>query len=149
MDIFLDTSFVIPLIIETETTAAARSFFTTASGASAASMSVYEESFFVGLRLCAESEYGISTTAHLKEHIRKNGYGFADEFIRDLNVVFSGITIVADSHDLNLIGEVARMYALLPNDALIVATCREQRIKRIATFDRDFSRVKELERVAL
>jgi len=36
-------------------------------------MSVYEETFFVGLRLIAEDEFGVTGTADLKEHIRENG----------------------------------------------------------------------------
>lgn len=149
MELFLDTSFIIPLIIETDTTPSARAFYASAPDACAASMSVYEEVFFVGLRLIAEDKFGITSTAHLKEHIRREGYGFADEFIRNLNEIFSGITIVPDSVNLSRIEEVARTHSLLPNDALIVATCLEHAIPKIATFDRDFSRVKNPVRVKL
>ena len=112
-------------------------------------MSVYEEAFFVGLRLIAEDKFDITSTARLKEHIRRDGYGFAEEFIRNLNEIFSGITIVPDSANLSLIEEVARTHSLLPNDALIVATCHEHAIPKIATFDWDFSRVKNPVRVKL
>ncbi len=149
MDLFLDTSFIIPLIIETDTTRRARDFFSSFSGTCAVSMSVYEESFFVGLRIIAEDEFGITGTAKLKEHILNKGYGFADEFIRNLNDVFSGLVIVSDSSNLSAITEIARTYALLPNDALIVATCREHTIPKIATFDRDFSKIKDPVRVKI
>ncbi len=149
MDLFLDTSFIIPLIIETDTTRRARDFFSSFSGTCAVSMSVYEESFFVGLRIIAEDEFGITGTAKLKEHILNKGYGFADEFIRNLNDVFSEVAIVSDSSNLSAITEIARTYALLPNDALIVATCREHSIPKIATFDRDFSKVKDPVRVKI
>jgi len=142
MDIFLDTSFIIPLLIETGTTTRARDFYTSVPGTCAASMSVYEETFFVGLRLIATDEFGITGTAMLKDHIRDNGYGFAAVFIRNLNELFSGIVIVPDSSDFGLIEETARKYSLLPNDALIVATCRENKIPKIATFDRDFTHIK-------
>jgi predicted nucleic acid-binding protein len=142
MDLFLDTSFIIPLLIETDTTQKARDFFSSFPGACAASMSVYEETFFVGLRLIAEDEFGITGTADLKKHIRENGYGFADEFIRNLNEIFSGLAIVPDTSNLTLIETTARAYALLPNDALIAATCIEHAIPQIATFDKDFSKVK-------
>ena len=112
-------------------------------------MSVYEEAFFVGLRLIAEDEFGIAGTGKLKEHIRDEGYGFADAFIRKLNEVFSGLVIVTDSMNLNNIEEIARTYALLPNDALIVATCREHAIPKIASFDRDFSKIKDPVRVKI
>jgi len=149
MDLFLDTSFIIPLIIETDTTRRARDFFSSFSGSCAVSMSVYEESFFVGLRIIAEDEFGITGTAKLKEHILNKGYGFADEFIRNMNDVFSGLVIVSDSTNLSAITEIARTHALLPNDALIVATCREHSIPKIATFDRDFSKIKDPVRVKI
>jgi len=149
MDLFLDTSFIIPLIIETDTTRRARNFYSFSSGTCAASMSVYEEAFFVGLRLIAEDELGIISTAKLKEHIRDEGYTFADEFIRNLNEVFSGLVFVLDSSNLHLIEEIARTYALLPNDALIVATCREHSIPKIASFDRDFSKIEKPVRVKI
>ena len=149
MDLFLDTSFIIPLIIETDATRKARDFFLSTPGTCAASMSVYEEAFFVGLRLIAEDEFGITGTVKLKEHLRDEGYGFADEFIRNLNEVFSGLVIVPDSSNLSAITEIARTHALLPNDALIVATCREHAIPKIATFDRDFSKIKDPVRVKI
>ena len=40
--------------------------------------------------------------------------------------------------------EVMNRYSLLPNDALIAATCRFYGIRRIATFDDDFKTVKFL-----
>lgn len=149
MDIFPDTSFIIPLIIESDTTEKARNFYSSVPDTCAASMSVYEEVFFVGLRLIAEDEFGISSTAQLKKHIRSEGYGFADEFIRNLHEVFTGLVIVPDSTNLIQIEEIARTNTLLPNDALIVATCREHAIPKIATFDRDFSTIKDPVRIRL
>ena len=149
MDLFLDTSFIVPLIIETDTTRKTRDFYSSFPGTCAASMSVYEEAFFVGLRLIAEDEFGITGTGKLKEHIRDEGYGFADEFISHLNDLFSGLVIVPDSTNTKLIGEIARAHALLPNDALIVATCREHAIPKIASFDRDFARIKDPARVRI
>jgi predicted nucleic acid-binding protein len=111
------------------------------------SMSVYEEVFFVGLRLIAEDAYSITSTAELKAHIRREGYTFADEFIRNMNEVFADLMIVPDSSNLIRIEDIARSYALLPNDALIVATCRDHAIPHIASFDRDFSRVKDPVRI--
>jgi predicted nucleic acid-binding protein len=149
MDLFLDTSFIIPLLIETDTTQRARDFYSSFPGTCAVSMSVYEEAFFVGLRLIAEDEFGITGTAKLKEHIRSEGYGFADEFIHNLNDLFTGLVIVTDSSNLPRIEDVARLYSLLPNDALIVATCRDHAIPKIATFDRDFSKIKDPVRVKI
>ncbi|WP_456329722.1 type II toxin-antitoxin system VapC family toxin [Archaeoglobus sp.] len=41
--------------------------------------------------------------------------------------------------------EIIEKYRLLPNDALIAATCKQYGIKKIATFDDDFKRVDFLE----
>ncbi|MEM3505980.1 MAG: PIN domain-containing protein [Archaeoglobaceae archaeon] len=35
---------------------------------------------------------------------------------------------------------LSKKYGLLPNDALIAATCKHYGIRKIATFDRDFKR---------
>ncbi|WP_297514259.1 PIN domain-containing protein [Thermococcus sp.] len=37
--------------------------------------------------------------------------------------------------------EIEGKYQLLPNDALIVATCVEHEIERILTFDSDFEKI--------
>lgn len=42
----------------------------------------------------------------------------------------------------------SKKYGLLPNDALIAATCKHYGIKKIATFDQDFERVDFLEVIA-
>jgi len=39
----------------------------------------------------------------------------------------------------------SKLYGLLPNDALIAATCKHHEIRKIATFDPDFKRVDFLE----
>ncbi len=38
-------------------------------------------------------------------------------------------------------GEIGIQYGLLPNDALIAATCRHYDINKIATLDKDFRRI--------
>ena len=45
--------------------------------------------------------------------------------------------------------EVIEKYRLLPNDALIAATCKHYGIKKIATFDDDFKRVDFLDVVEI
>ena len=149
MDLFLDTSFIVPLIIETDFTRRARDYYSSFPGTCAVSMSVYEEAFFVGLRLIAEDKFGITSTSKLKAHILDDGYGFADLFISNLNDLFSGLVIVPDSSNLSRIEEIARTCSLLPNDALIIATCRDHAIPKIATFDRDFSKIKDPVRVKI
>ena len=41
--------------------------------------------------------------------------------------------------------EIINTYGLLPNDALIAATCKYYGISKIATFDEDFEKVDFLE----
>ncbi|RLG26850.1 PIN domain nuclease [Methanosarcinales archaeon] len=41
--------------------------------------------------------------------------------------------------------EIIKRYCLLPNDAIIAATCKSHGIKKIASFDSDFKRVDFLE----
>ncbi|WP_456329743.1 PIN domain-containing protein [Archaeoglobus sp.] len=41
--------------------------------------------------------------------------------------------------------KIVEKYKLLPNDALIAATCKHYGIKKIATFDEDFKRVNFLD----
>ncbi len=45
--------------------------------------------------------------------------------------------------------EIVKNYYLLPNDALIAATCNYYVIKKIATFDSDFERVNFLDVVTV
>ena len=40
---------------------------------------------------------------------------------------------------------LCKKYGLLPNDALIAATCKQYGIAKIATFDSDFERIDFLE----
>lgn len=41
--------------------------------------------------------------------------------------------------------EIGEKYALLTNDAIIVATCKYYEIQKIATFDEDFKKVDFIE----
>ena len=46
---------------------------------------------------------------------------------------------------VEIASSLASKYNLLPNDALIAATCKHHSITKIATFDPDFERVDFLE----
>jgi len=148
MDVFLDTSFIVSLIIKTDQTERARKFFS-ASDNFVTSVTVYEETFYVGLRLLADKRLGIKSAFPLREYVRKNGYDFADDFIHSMDEAFSRIYTVNDVKNLENIRDIAMRYRLLPNDALIAATCRHYGIKKIATFDEDFKRVDFLEIVEI
>ncbi|MEM4617122.1 MAG: PIN domain-containing protein [Archaeoglobaceae archaeon] len=144
MDIFLDTSFAVSLIIKTEKTEKAREFFRIADNL-VTSLSVYEETFYIGLKLLADKRLGIKSLFLLREYIRKNGYDFASDFITSLDELFSKINLLNDTKDLGVVRDIAIGYKILSNDALIAATCRHYGIRKIATFDEDFKRVDFLE----
>ena len=59
------------------------------------------------------------------------------------------IKVVNDVRNPNLIENVVKKYNLLPNDALIAATCKYYSIHKIVTFDEDFKRVNFLEVVKI
>ncbi len=72
-------------------------------------MTVYGESLFV------------------REYVKKNGYDFAYDFIESLHDTLSKIQVVHDVKDPGIVRDTAEKYRLLPNDALIAATCRLRR----------------------
>jgi len=55
------------------------------------------------------------------------------------------IEIFQDKLDKEDFVLLMKKYKLLPNDALIAATCKHRGINKIATFDSDFERVDFLE----
>ena len=64
-------------------------------------------------------------------------YSFIDELLSEEKLAFLPIT-------LDVIEEATRIaaeYGLLPNDSLIVATCKHYGINTIATFDEVFKRI--------
>ena len=71
----------------------------------------------------------------------------ANEFFNILESFLSdyGIEIISSPNDLKELLRIIRKYRLLPNDALITATCKHHGIRKIATFDSDFDRVDFLE----
>jgi len=101
------------------------------------------------MRLLAEDRLNIKSAYALREYVRKNGYNFAEDFIKNLHELFESLVVVQDATDLNLIRNIAVSYKLLPNDALISATCKYHGIRKIATFDDDFKRVDFLEVVEI
>ncbi|CAG0989653.1 hypothetical protein FLAV_02230 [Flavobacteriales bacterium] len=145
MDIFLDTSFIISLLLETEKTEGTRKFFNETSASFITSVSVYEETFFVGIKMIAEDRLNIVSSYSLRDYIKKSGYDFADIFFNYMHEVFKSVQIVHDTNDLKLIEDVAKTCRLMPNDAVIAATCKFYNINKLATFDDDFKRADYLE----
>ena len=82
----------------------------------------------------------------LKRNIDKYVYLYKEfsKFLRDFEIEFLAIP----EEGIETASSLARKYKLLPNDALIAATCKHYGINKIATFDPDFERVDFLEVIA-
>ena len=85
----------------------------------------------------------------LQGNISKKGYEFAKDFLERLHKLFELVTLIDDTKNAILVRNVAEKYGLLPNDAVIAATCKHHGINKIATFDSDFKRVDFLETITL
>ena len=129
MDIFLDTSFIISLLMETEKTEDVRKFFKETSDSLITSISVYEETFFVGIRMIAEDRLNIGSSNSLRDYIKKSGYDFADDFFKYMHEVFNIVEVVYDTNDMKLIENVAINCRLMP--AVIAATCKFYEITKL------------------
>jgi len=70
----------------------------------------------------------------------------SEEIIHDLDELISALMIkIVKPAPLEIMFQIMRTSGLLPNDALIAATCKFYGIKKIATFDKDFKQVDFLE----
>jgi hypothetical protein len=103
---------------------------------------ILEEAAYVGL----SGIYGCRAFK-LRDMLKK---GLNEESINFLEVLDSfikkmQIEIISSPNDLGLMLEMIRYYRLLPADAVIAATCKDNSIAKIATFDSDFKRVDFLE----
>ena len=81
-----------------------------------------------------------------RDFIEKNGYVslFVYKKFFEFLKKFS-ILILENKCNVDDFQSIMEKYNLLPNDALIAATCKHYGIKKIATFDGDFKRVEFLE----
>jgi len=67
----------------------------------------------------------------------KTFHSFLDELSNEDRLVFLPVTMEV----VKEASEIAIKYGLLPNDSLIVATCKHYGIDTIATFDEDFKKI--------
>ena len=93
---------------------------------------------------------GINNKFKLKEYISKRGYveieGYLQKFL-DLHGELMCEVLEVNTDAMALLETMIR-YKLLPNDALIAATCKHYGINKIATFDLDFERFDFLKVIA-
>ena len=109
------------------------------------SVNVVEEVAYVLLKEKARSVSGIEKHYDLLRHLRGN-----PNLIRDVSrEVISDVISVIEEYEIKVLPPASHIlmfrmvedYGLLPNDALIAATCKYYGIERIATFDDDFKKV--------
>ncbi len=112
---------------------------------------VLNEVVYVISRKIAERKYGIRSYYEFRSLIAKEGYDFCAQEIKTLLKLFEDlrITVLSDYQNVDEVCKIMSKYKLLPNDALIAATCKHYGIRKIATFDEDFRRVDFLEVVKI
>jgi hypothetical protein len=111
------------------------------------SFTVINETLYVITRKIAEKEFDAKSYRKFRELVSDKGY---EPFKEDLTKFFDllndlYITVLRDYQNVAEIWKLMTNYRLLPNDALIAATCKHYGLKKIATFDKDFKRVEFLE----
>ena len=126
MKIFLDTNFIINLIVYTEHTEKAKEILS----------NILDSVFYTSINVVEEVMY---ITKKLTKMSNKETSEYVKNVIDNLK-----INVITDL-PLSEFIEIFENYNLLPNDALIAATCKYYGINKIATFDDDFKRVDFLE----
>ncbi|MCD6372918.1 MAG: type II toxin-antitoxin system VapC family toxin [Thermococcus sp.] len=71
--------------------------------------------------------------------VLKRAYSLVLELVN-----LSGVEIIEEENDIETIIAVSEKFGLLPNGAIIVATCLKHGITEIATFDKDFEGIQFL-----
>ncbi len=144
--IMVDTNVFYNFLFETELTEKATRIFELEEPLFT-SFTVINETLYVISRKIAERKFGIRSYRRFREFVSSNGY---EHFLEELTKFFNllddlGITVLRDYQNTSEVWELMKNYNLLPNDALIAATCKHYGIKKIATFDGDFKRVNFLD----
>ena len=108
---------------------------------------VYSEVTFNLLKLLYTRKYGqykfydMKSRIAILDHDILEGYKILQDFLGELQrenrLLYLPITLEV----IREAGNIATKHGLLPNDALIAATCEHYGIDVIATFDEDFTRI--------
>ncbi len=98
---------------------------------------VYSEVVFILLRLLTgKNAYRLREDPSLVSRVAREKL---TDYIEFLESYFHELEVTNEVKRIAF--EVMRDYGLLPNDALIAATCRYYGIKTVITFDEDFERI--------
>ncbi|MFQ5891519.1 MAG: type II toxin-antitoxin system VapC family toxin [Candidatus Methanofastidiosia archaeon] len=107
---------------------------------------VINEVMFILMKEHTKQELGLkehySILSAMKGEAFKKAFANASIFLELMEAI--RCIILSDANYSDMV-EMMNKYSLLPNDALIAATCKHYEIKKIATFDKDFERVDFLE----
>ncbi|HHI00587.1 MAG TPA: PIN domain-containing protein [Thermococcus litoralis] len=105
---------------------------------------VYSEVFFIFIKVKTGKSYWElkKNKASVKET--------AEEFLKSLFPMLSIPNFLEITSEITLLStEISRKYGLLPNDALILATCKFYGIKYLISFDSDFENACKKEGIVL
>lgn len=105
---------------------------------------VYSEVFFIFIKAKTGKSYWElkKNKASVKET--------AEEFLKSLFPMLSIPNFLEITSEITLLStEISRKYGLLPNDALILATCKFYGIKYLISFDSDFENACKKEGIVL
>jgi len=145
--IFIDSSIFLAFFMEN------RDFIEKLKGDLKTSVNVIEEVAYILIKEVAKEVTGIEKHYELLNYLKEN-----DKIVKRISKeVFKDICSLLEHYRVDVLSpapfilmfEISEEYGLLPNDALIAATCKYYSIKKIATFDDDFRRVDFLEVIDL
>ena len=144
--IMVDTNVFYNFLFETKLTGKASKIFELGEQLFT-SFTIMNETLYIISRKMAERKFNIKSSRKFREFISDRGYEpFVEELMKFFNLLDDFyIVVLKDYQNVTEIWELMKNCKLLPNDALIAATCKHHGIKKIATFDEDFKRVDFLE----
>jgi predicted nucleic acid-binding protein len=152
--IFIDTSMFIRHYYGVDTALKLLEFAVNRNEA-VTSQNVIEETFFKLLYLETERLFGKTGKSIVKEKFRSHPKkyhkvkAYMTEFLIG-GITAGSITLLENNERIiHEFVEIAYQYSLLPNDALIAATCKYHSIQKIITFDANFKDVKYLDIIDL
>jgi len=142
MVVYVDSNIFVHILMGTELADTAKRIFRPGESF-VTSQAALEEAIYVGLRLLAADRLNIRSAHQLRRHLAKHGPAFAYDYLSALTSFLRDtcIVILVDNTNIDDVVKIMSAYKLMPNDALIAATCKLHQVSVIATFDEDFRRV--------
>ncbi len=153
VEVFIDTNVFVSFLTQSEKSKDAKKLLEKViadENALVTSMNVIEETLYILTREILE-EKGISGTYSARKYVSAEGYNKIEKelskFISMINEL--DICVLDVKIEIQSLTDMMYQFHLLPNDALIAATCQLHGVTDIATFDDDFRQVDSLTVVKL